>query len=221
MEFGKIENWLSAFTILSTIVSTGDVLVLPRDFDNNLSLIQTVTQNGTSLLKIHSVLFLRLLRGCFLAVAYLSLFMLTPSPSFSSLSSESFPSPPPHKHTVVYIMFNKLSETGLLRFLLTEVHTAIFFAIMQLIVLIFFAASVILIFETLGDCAWPYFHVSNERGMPNPQVSTFFQSWYLITITISTVGYGDVSATTFFGKATAMVFVLFGLSFVNSDFAVI
>ena len=158
LEFSKTENWLSALTIFSTVVSTIHVALLSQDFHGRLDLIETSSENGISALKIHSLLFLRLL--------------------------------------LVYIMFNKLSETGLLRSMMTEVQTAMFFAVIQLLVLIFFFASIMLIAETLGDWPVTYLQVARGRGPPNPQVSTFFQSAYLITITISTVGYGDIRATT-------------------------
>ena len=62
MEFAKTENWLSAFTILSVLVSTVELFLLPPDFHDNYVAIETPTENGTSALKIHSMLFLRLLR---------------------------------------------------------------------------------------------------------------------------------------------------------------
>ena len=69
---------------------------------------------------------------------------------------------------------------------------------------IFILAYVLRIFEL------PYFRMQTEATGLNSMMDSYFNALWLIVITLTTVGYGDISPCTFPGRCVAMISALWG-----------
>ena len=59
----------------------------------------------------------------------------------------------------------------------------------------------------------------NPPGLSIEETSnlTFFKSLWFVTVTVSTVGYGDVYPVSFLGKCAGIVFIVVGVYFFSSN----
>lgn len=77
------------------------------------------------------------------------------------------------------------------------------FELMILLILsvfsVFIASSIMYIFEGLGD---------------NPNLNTFFDAIYWTSVTMSTLGYGDITPTTIEGRIVSIFLIVIGLTLV-------
>lgn len=85
-----------------------------------------------------------------------------------------------------------------------SLSTQIFLLILESVALIFSFAMVIFILEKIGD----------PPGIETSGIFDFnlFNAIYFIFITLTTVGYGDFSAQTYFGRGAVIIFVIFGIA---------
>jgi hypothetical protein len=78
-----------------------------------------------------------------------------------------------------------------------------------LTVFFMFTGSVSILAYQMRIFELPYMHIGVEQDT-NFSLDQFFNSVWLIVITITTVGYGDISPNTEPGKIVAMVAALWG-----------
>jgi hypothetical protein len=90
------------------------------------------------------------------------------------------------------------------------VQMQILTSVLNLLILLFVFASIITIIEAVGDPFWL------ESTMTDSHL-TLLEACYFIMVTISTVGYGDVSAQTVLGRLCIIFFILGGILFFSTE----
>ena len=130
--------------------------------------------------------------------------MVCPSASWISLS---------HLRAVrVYLIWGEIESSGALHNV-EEFTRAIVLSIVKFFALIILFAGTMYIFEILGDI----------EGFQDKWVDTnmgyvsFFSMVYYIIVTISTVGYGDYTPVTVFGRLFVIVVILGGVLFFSME----
>jgi voltage-gated potassium channel len=109
---------------------------------------------------------------------------------------------------VIFRLFKILRYTNSLNIflgVLREKQFELFIVFIFLVFIVFIGGSVIYVFEA---------HV-------NENIKSLFDAYYWALITVSTVGYGDISPVTDEGKAVTMVLIVFGVGIISFTTSII
>ena len=77
-------------------------------------------------------------------------------------------------------------------------------------VFILFTSTIFILAYVLRIFELPYFRMQSEESGANSMMDSYFNALWLIVITLTTVGYGDISPCTFPGRIVAMISALWG-----------
>ena len=86
------------------------------------------------------------------------------------------------------------------------------FAVRFIVVVMLFSGGMYMV-ETLGEVSW-LIDVTMQTDMGD---TSFFSLCYFTFVTISTVGYGDYSPTTVFGRLFVIIVILGGVCFFSLE----
>lgn len=92
------------------------------------------------------------------------------------------------------------------RFSISPVSVEIVLLGMQVLVMICVMASFIFVVENLGDPPGIDYNINGDQ-----HEWTMFTTMYFVFVTLTTVGYGDISAKTLIGRGLVIVFVVSGI----------
>ena len=92
---------------------------------------------------------------------------------------------------------------------LPELYEQLTLAVADFLALVFTFAGLIFMLENLGNP--PGWELEESSHL------SFFKSLWFVTVTVSTVGYGDVSPVSFLGKAAGIVFIVVGVYFFSTN----
>jgi hypothetical protein len=92
---------------------------------------------------------------------------------------------------------------------LPELYEQLTLAFAEFFALVFSFAGIIFVLENLGNP--PGWEIEESANL------SFMKSLWYVTVTVSTVGYGDVSPVSFMGKLAGIVFIVVGVFFFSSN----
>lgn len=82
-------------------------------------------------------------------------------------------------------------------------------------VLLIFSGTVLITAYLLRVCELPYYHQIQADNVDRILFDDYFNSLWLTVITLTTVGYGDMSAVTMPGRIVTMVLALWGTTLIS------
>ena len=94
---------------------------------------------------------------------------------------------------------------------LTELTLGLSYTALRLLTIMAVGGTIIQVFEKLGDPPGLYAEDA-MRAEPNTAFNSWFHAMYFSVITMSTVGYGDMSPVTVFGQVVCLIYVLVGIT---------
>ena len=76
--------------------------------------------------------------------------------------------------------------------------------------MILFTSTILILSYLIRIFELPYFRMKESDDELHKMMDSYFNALWLIVITLTTVGYGDVSPCTFPGRVIAMISALWG-----------